>query len=346
MSDQKINLYCFDRLPGMTWIPFLDWVFGPRKTNELFQNKDPYLYAGLFNLIDDPENADYFLVPHLWSFIKNKESYLKKICSISSKYNKTMILFAYQDSAEQINIPNTIIFRSSQYKSKLAKNEIIMPAFVEDLGALYGVSFKKRSDKPSVGFVGKAGFESFTHWIKFFIKNVFLLNGPYKNGIYFRLRSMGILKKHSGVFTNFICRSSFSGNLKTIPLDPETARREYVENITQNDFTLSVRGDGNFSLRFYEALSLGRIPLFLDTDCVLPLEDEIFYDDFLLRVDYRDIENLGNELVHSYGLWSEEEYLIRQKRAREIFEKYLYMPVFIKHTFSREFLSRYESKNK
>ena len=43
-------------------------------------------------------------------------------------------------------------------------------------------------------------------------------------------------------------------------------------------FTICVRGNGNFSVRFYETLASGRIPILIDTDCVLPLENEIDWD--------------------------------------------------------------------
>lgn len=48
-----------------------------------------------------------------------------------------------------------------------------------------------------------------------------------------------------------------------------------ITDIQNADFILSVKGDGSFFCRFYEALSLGRIPFFIDTDCILPFENMI-----------------------------------------------------------------------
>lgn len=342
MQENKLKIFLIKEIPNVVWIPVLDFVFGQRKTNDLFQNIDFNLYADAFDIVKNPEEADFFLVPHVYSRIKDKRDYINDFVSLSEKYQKSAIIFAYQDSSEKIDIPRTIIFRPSQYRSSLAENEVIMPAFVENMAGLGGVFLKDKKGKPSVGFVGKAGFENFFHFIKFFIKNTFLLKDPFKSGIYYRKRAMSFLSKSKDVVSNFIVRSSYSGNLKSIPLDPSVARKEYLGNIISNDFTLCLKGDGNYSLRFYETLALGRIPLFIDTDCVLPMEDIIKYDDIIIRVDYKNIASVASLTEKIYQGWSQEEYVSKQRKAREVFEKYLYMPVFIKNTFNKKFLSKYE----
>ena len=59
-------------------------------------------------------------------------------------------------------------------------------------------------------------------------------------------------------------------------------RFEFIRNILSSDYTLCFRGSGNYSLRFYETLCLGRIPLFINTDCKLPFEDEINWRDMFM----------------------------------------------------------------
>jgi hypothetical protein len=91
-------------------------------------------------------------------------------------------------------------------------------------------------------------------------------------------------------------------------------------------------------MRFYEALSLGRIPLFIDTESPLPLEDEINYDEFILRIDHRDIHNIADRVADYYAALTPEEYKKKQGRCREVFEKYLRLDVFYRQTLSKEFL--------
>ena len=116
------------------------------------------------------------------------------------------------------------------------------------------------------------------------------------------------------------------------------ARTEYVDNIKNSDFTLSPKGDGNFSVRFFESLSLGRIPLLIDTDCALPLEDEVDYDEFILRVSYKDLPKLAQIVANYYSTLTPEAFLSEQKRCREVFEKYLKIDVFFKKVLTQEFL--------
>src|SRR6185503_19907515 len=91
------------------------------------------------------------------------------------------------------------------------------------------------------------------------------------------------------VRTRFIARDFFSGAKSTIQLSPKEARREFVSTTRAGDFALAPKGDGNYSVRFLEALALGRIPVLIDTDTELPLEDRIPYEKICVRVPARDI---------------------------------------------------------
>jgi hypothetical protein len=105
-------------------------------------------------------------------------------------------------------------------------------------------------------------------------------------------------------------------------------RREFVENLLGSDYALCVKGDANASMRFYEALSVGRIPLFLDTACVLPLEDKINYRDFCVFVDWRDIDRIGDILADFHASLTPERFIAMQKKCREVYETYLRMDAF------------------
>jgi Exostosin family len=228
-----------------------------------------------------------------------------------------------------------LILRASAYKSTLLPNEIFMPAYVEDLGRVHGVVPQKKEGKPTVGFVGKAGFASMKEQLKYLVRNYIVRRGVGREGVYFRRLAMRTLEKDPRVELQVIMRKAFGAHKSTIELSPEQARKDYVENIKNSLFTLSPRGDGNFSLRFYETLSLGRIPLLIDTDIPLPLEDTINYDEFVVRVPWQDVERIGDYVVAFFNQ-SEEEIVRRQALAREAFEKHLYMPRFLETVFNKE----------
>ena len=153
--------------------------------------------------------------------------------------------------------------------------------------------------------------------------------------MYFRRKALGVLNRSNLVDTAFVIRSSYSGHKNTIELSPEEARKQFVEKINNSDFSLAVKGDGNYSLRFYEILSLGRIPVLVDTDCPLPFEDKIKYDDFILRVDYRKINKIDKIISDYYKKIDGVRFVTMQERAREAFSKYLNIGSFFMIAFKK-----------
>ena len=103
---------------------------------------------------------------------------------------------------------------------------------------------------------------------------------------------------------------------------------DFITNLRESDYALCVKGDENASFRFYEALSMGRIPLLLDTECVLPLQDIIDYRSFCVIVDWRDADRIGEKLLAFHEQVSAEEFEAMQRRAREAFVEYLRMDSF------------------
>ncbi len=93
-----------------------------------------------------------------------------------------------------------------------------------------------------------------------------------------RARAITTLQRADGIATNFVFRDDTwrdpDGNLGAYHSSHQY-RHEYVANTQASDYVLCTRGWGNFSFRLYETLCLGRIPVFVDTDCVLPAADEI-----------------------------------------------------------------------
>ena len=69
-------------------------------------------------------------------------------------------------------------------------------------------------------------------------------------------------------------------------------RDEYLQSILDSQFVLCPRGGGLNSARFFEALALGRIPILIGDETKLPLQDQIDYDRFVVRVPEASIDNL------------------------------------------------------
>lgn len=277
--------------------------------------------------------ADLVLLPQSIRSVGEKlQSYLRKLHTHIA-HEKPIAGFIGTDLAYKIHVAGIWAFTASAYRQTLQNNEIVMVPFVEDLSAEKSIFVRTKSAKPIVGFCGYAGFPNTKTKVRYVVKN-FLLDVlafitrnthylVYKRGIYFRRKAMSLLARDARVQTNFIVRDSFGGNTATIKLDPARAREEYIQNMLDSDFVLAPKGDGNYSARFYEALSLGRIPILIDTDMVLPLEDTLDYSKFILRVPHTELHRLG-EVVHDfYATLTDESFAEMQRAARKAFEEHL-----------------------
>jgi hypothetical protein len=152
--------------------------------------------------------------------------------------------------------------------------------------------------------------------------------GIFRKGVFLRGEILQRLAKSSGIKLNALIRGTYSGNIRTAQSDPTVLRKEFVSNIVNNDYTLCVKGDANQSTRFYEVMTLSRIPLVLDTECVLPLEDTIDYASCSYTVPYDKRATIGEQLRTFHAGLSPEDFIGMQQRAREIFATYLRIDAF------------------
>jgi len=341
-----VNVYITKKfLPDTRYLPILFPHLGELKNaKQLFADMGRRAFREpAFNLTDDIDSANFILLPHdFFDVIKKCPEYLQNHIELSKKSGKKLLIFDLSDYTDQeIDIPEAIIFRIAGYRSKKKENEIIIPTFVEDLSKYADMKWRSKSDVPVIGFCGWGSLPNFKSRAKLFIKNFIVslkkiikrdVNLEFtKRGIYFRIKSINMIKKCHGVVTKFILRGSYSSHQATIEIPPERARAEYVQNILDSDLALAVKGDANISCRFYEILSLGRIPLFIDTDCVLPLEDVIDYRKFVVFVDFRNLDGVCETIENFYKNISNENFIVMQKSAREAFEKYLNTVSFLKY---------------
>jgi hypothetical protein len=333
-----VNVYITNKfVENIRYLPVLFPIFGPLKDEKrLFADLgDRAFKEPVFNLVANIDEADFVLFPHDFYYFmigRIPKEYLDEHVLLSQKHKKKLLIFDLSDLTErEIDVPNSIVFRIAGYGHRQKENEIIMPSFVEDLSEYKKNIWRQKSEKPVVGFCGWGELKNAGQKIKLWLKNFLISDKAHKRGIYFRMKAIKILERCNNITQNFIIRKSYSSHKLTIELPPEEARRQYIENISGSDFTLCVRGDANTSYRFFETLSLGRIPLVIDTDCVFPLKDMIDYNEFTLIVNYRDIDNICGIVENFYKKISNEEFMQMQKAARTVFEKYLSAKAFLSY---------------
>lgn len=351
MRNQPIKLYVPDsyreseRVISMhTELMFPFWGITAKDTM-------PYVRAAMlqyqyskddFVLAENIEDADFVYIPYQYERLKlvNPEK-IKVIVREAEEAKKPLLIWGASDIENPIDIPHSVILRVSQYRYSKKPNEVTIPFSAEDLLETYAggeLQIRKKSERPSVGFTGWAEM-SVKKRLKTYIKELpvtlsTLLDekrGAEHKGILFRERALKALSSNARIEPHFKARATYSGHVKTIEGKVEDNRREFVENLLESDYALCVKGDANSSVRFYEALSLGRIPLFLDTSCILPLEDRINYRDFCVFVDWRDVDRIGDVLADFHANTSSQRFEEMQKKARTAYREYLRIDSFSKY---------------
>lgn len=332
-----IKAYIPEAIPRLRKPYFLEAL--PRDGSMLFQTIPIEEFASSITRVGDPRESDFVIAPHEYADLRKHPEQFESYRAIARSAGKRLIISANHDDNASIRVEGAIILRPGGYKSSMAQNEIVIPPYVEDIGAIHDMRPMGKGAKPTVGFVGKAGFGSVNERVRYLVRNYILRKGAARQGLYFRRRSLDLLARDPRIELHAIMRTAFSGNRKTIELSPEQGRREYVENIRNNIFTLAPRGDGNFSLRFFESLSAGRIPILIDTDNTLPLEETIRYDDFIIRVPWEKLDELPERIVRFWDSHTDEEIRGIEAKARNAFSEYLYAPAFYRHIFTPEYLN-------
>lgn len=337
ISDKKID--------GLRYIPLLNPFFGhKKKESRLFADKAQEVFTDpVFDLVGNIDEANFILFPYDFFLIEDRgqQDYLEYYIELSKKHNKKLLIFDLSDfDKREINVPNSYVFRVGGFDFRRKENEFIMPFFVEDLSTYTDIKYREKRDIPVVGFCGLAGFENFKRRLKFHIKNLIINIAiffsrnknllAHKNGIYFRIKVMKVLNKCERIKTDFIVRKFYSSHISTIKLPKEEIRRQYIENLVNSDFALCVRGEANASYRFYEALSLGKIPFVITTNSIWPLEGEIDYSKFSVMVDFSDLDKACDTITDFYKNISNEEFIQMQKNARRVFETHLSVKGFLK----------------
>lgn len=267
------------------------------KENEFSYNlKGEGRYNGLIEwcnqqivYVDTPEDADVLALPYKFKGIED-DVYIK-FAKYAKDYGKKLLCFYIDDSDKQFNItPETVLYRTSFYKSSCKENELAMmtlsPDFFEE----------KYIEKPElrIGYCGQVLKE--------------------------RLYYLKELNQSDVIQCDFIFRPKTYFSLRENKME---MRKEFFNNMNNNLFIFCYRGHGNYSYRLYEVLMMGRIPVLIDTDCVLPFP-EIFNSDVGVFIDEKTLTSYNeiNKIVEEYYNSNKYRLLEIQKNNRKLWEKY------------------------
>ncbi len=245
------------------------------------------------------EECDCIVHNHiLWGKKKNE----KELRDIAKKFRLTdrfVIVFVVSDEEEKYKLPdNLVVLRTSLKASQKNENELVMPYLWEHVPAPYPPVLS--NGKPQVGFCG--------------------LVNSHRESIINTFRQAG------GVSANFIIRDQFWGGN---PHHPDIVN-DFNTNLKDNAFIICQRGAGNFSMRFYQTLAAGRIPVLVNTDMALPFENKINWQDHIIFE--KDATSCVDKVIE---VFESGRYSTMQPSCASLFDAYFSDPSFFQHVVNQ-----------
>ena len=312
----SIKMFVPDEFLDLKKRGFLLPILRPYFKNDDFTDSQRIADYGIsesdFSLTTDRSDADVIVIPMAWEHYISSGTESKLMRFIFSLPDKALV-WSWNSGDHGVDIPdlpnNVVVFRLNSYRSKLKGNERSMPAFFQDptkeLLQWNRQNISGNTQGIKVGFCGQAKGNTVKYIVdmaRTLYRNVLytLKFSPYQPhyiipSSWLRNKTLKALEHQPGIRTDFIKRRKYRAGAKNQE-ERNKSRIEFLNNINDNDFTVSLRGGGNFSVRLYETMAMGRIPLQVDTDCVYPLPEYIDWKKQTCYVERDQINKAGQLL--------------------------------------------------
>lgn len=290
---------------------------------------------GIYELVDDVIQSDIVVIPIDINAFKNYPIEFEFLIELSNVNNKPLWYYLAGDSDLNLNLGIGYQFRLGGFRSKHDENVIVIPSFIQDpyINELdKNINFLSKTQRPKIGFVGHAddSLWSYSKSIFNYFKLVFQgrenLISNFDKARYFhvteRAKILKLMLDDNRIITDFIFRKKYRGN-KFLARSSNRLKtsKEFFENIEKNIFTFCMRGVGNFSVRFFQVLAVGRIPVLMDTDCPLPLSKIIDWNRHVLILSKRT--NIIDQILDFFDRHNNEEIIQIQKNNRQLWKTHL-----------------------
>jgi hypothetical protein len=292
------------------------------------------------------EDADAIVLPAHWEHVERDPAAVRRaqeLSELARRAGKPLLVFYVSDSTAPVPLEGATVMRTSLYRSRRRPGEAAVVAFSQDIGALRpdaATPARPAGARPVVGFCGLA--RGRRRPARLLTRARASLTGAGTRTVDGSIRgeACDLLAKDSRFETRFVFRERFWAGVVADDgsVDYEAmraARAEYVENLVQSDYVVCARGGGNFSYRLYEALSVGRIPIFIDTDCVLPFESQIDWRSLCVWVDETELTTIGDRLAEFHATLAQEGLAEHQRQCRRVFADYLSVEGFFRQLARR-----------
>ena len=300
-------------------------------------------WTSTITFVENPKDADFGVLPFTWNYYVNgkHEPEALSFINLCREHNLKVISQVAGDFGFSPPTKDCLVLRQSGYASHQLPNHLGMPVFIRDPMKEYYPTQQilscNKPEKPLIGFCGLAGggFAKYTKEVlQVFIRNNLFTIGLLKDepqevvsSSKLRMHVLQRLQQNISIDCNFIVRSKYRAGVRNED-QRKASTIEFFDNIRNTDYTVCIRGGGNFSVRLYETLAMGRIPVFVNTDCVMPFSKLIDWKKHLVWVEMDELDNIAEKVIDFHAKHSAQSFGELQKANRKLWEDYLSMNGF------------------
>lgn len=269
----------------------VDYYLGDRHSGSRLPTK-------LLTGTEEPEEADFFLLPEDLNRLQDDlgiAGVARFINSLPlfSRYPERHLFWSSHDNAA--SPVREAIFCKCSVSAREPGELIPIPYLVEDLAAYHHTEPERfRYDSCFIGYPGSS---------------------PLREKMLLAVAADRQLSSCLDIAPKFHSH---------LPPEIRAARRQkYLDTLSCSLTALCPRGDGMNSIRFFEALSMGRIPVLISDNCLLPFASRISYDRFVIRVAEGEVDDTAGIILDWIREKSTAELMQRCREARQAWEQLL-----------------------
>ncbi|WP_405295882.1 exostosin family protein [Algibacter sp. Ld11] len=283
-----------------------------------------------YTIVNTVADADIVVFPVDYAVFLKQNTVFLSLLKAAKQHQKAIWIYTAGDYGFTNYINNSYTFRLGGFNSKLNRNTFILPSFINDPYSSFlpqGFSVLEKERKPSIGFVGHAQsgvikyLKEYSNHLKYLVKrktNLLLADRQlfYPSSVK-RANYLQRLTLHDDLDATFILRQKYRAGSHS-KLTQQESSQQFFDTIFNTAYTFCIRGVGNFSVRFYETLAVGRIPILLNTDCRLPLSTEIDWTKHCVIIDHNNKDTVADQILAFHNNLTDAEFENIQHSNREL----------------------------
>ena len=265
---------------------------------------------------------------------------VQKFIDQANSGGKRAILFFAHDNDHPISeflSGSPIVFRYSMSRNFEYVDEFIIPTWVGNFReSARNIAALGWESIPKVSFMGWAVVaKPITD--KNLVKGLVPANGlissmvfptPPSIGTVLRKKAIELIESDLRINSNFVIHDRYFHHY-TEEFQKNNLQG-YVKSMCDTHYVLTIRGCGNYSIRLFETLAIGRIPIMVDTNQFLPFEDEISWKDIGVWVPFENFKSISEYIYSFHSNLDQESFDQHTSHILKIYEDYLTRPAVIR----------------